>query len=72
MKGVVMDQSTGDPADPRLFRQVLGQYPTGVCVVTATEPDGQRAGFVVGSFTSVSLNPPLVAFFRARERRLRH
>ena len=58
-----MDTSTGDPTDPRWFRRVLGQYPTGVCVVTATEADGRRAGFVVGSFTSVSLNPPLVAFF---------
>jgi flavin reductase (DIM6/NTAB) family NADH-FMN oxidoreductase RutF len=48
---------------PRWFRQILGQYPTGVCVVTATEPGGARAGFVVGSFTSVSLDPPLVAFF---------
>jgi flavin reductase (DIM6/NTAB) family NADH-FMN oxidoreductase RutF len=57
-----MEKST-DPADPRWFRRVLGQYPTGVCVVTATESDGGRAGFVVGSFTSVSLNPPLVAFF---------
>jgi len=53
----------GEPTDPRWFRQVLGQYPTGVCVVTATQHDGQRAGFVVGSFTSVSLAPPLVAFF---------
>jgi flavin reductase (DIM6/NTAB) family NADH-FMN oxidoreductase RutF/DNA-binding IclR family transcriptional regulator len=53
----------GDPTDSRWFRQVLGQYPTGVCVVTATQPDGARAGFVVGSFTSVSLDPPLVAFF---------
>ncbi|MFT4085406.1 MAG: flavin reductase [Nocardioides sp.] len=51
------------PSDPRWFREVLGQYPTGVCVVTATEPDGGRAGFVVGSFTSVSLDPPLIAFF---------
>ena len=58
-----MDKPTGEPTDPRWFRQVLGQYPTGVCVVTATEPDGGRAGFVVGSFTSVSLDPPLVAFF---------
>ena len=51
------------PSDPRWFREVLGQYPTGVCVVTAAEPDGGQAGFVVGSFTSVSLDPPLVAFF---------
>jgi flavin reductase (DIM6/NTAB) family NADH-FMN oxidoreductase RutF/DNA-binding IclR family transcriptional regulator len=34
--------------------------------VTAAEPDGRRAGFVVGSFTSVSLDPPLVAFFPAK------
>lgn len=53
--------------DPKIdsgtYRQVLGHYPTGVCVVTATLPDGGRAGMVVGSFTSVSLNPPLVGFF---------
>jgi flavin reductase (DIM6/NTAB) family NADH-FMN oxidoreductase RutF/alkylhydroperoxidase/carboxymuconolactone decarboxylase family protein YurZ len=49
--------------DSRRFRQVLGQYPTGVCVVTATQADGRHAGFVVGSFTSVSLEPPLVGFF---------
>lgn len=49
--------------DKQWFRQVLGQYPTGVCVVTATPPNGPPAGMVVGSFTSVSLDPPLVAFF---------
>ena len=53
----------GDPTDPRWFRQVLGQYPTGVCVVTATEPSGEGVGMVVGSFNSVSLDPPLIAFF---------
>lgn len=58
--------TTGNPTDPRWFRQVLGQYPTGVCVVTAVEPEGTRAGFVVGSFTSVSLDPPLIAFFPDR------
>lgn len=45
------------------FRRVLGHYPTGVCVVTAVEDDGGQTGMVVGSFTSVSLEPPLVAFF---------
>jgi flavin reductase (DIM6/NTAB) family NADH-FMN oxidoreductase RutF/DNA-binding IclR family transcriptional regulator len=53
----------GEATDPRWFRQVLGQCPTGVCVVTAKQEDGRRAGFVVGPFTSVSLDPPLVAFF---------
>jgi flavin reductase (DIM6/NTAB) family NADH-FMN oxidoreductase RutF/DNA-binding IclR family transcriptional regulator len=53
----------GDPSNSNWFRQVLGQYPTGVCAITAIEPDGSPTGFVVGSFTSVSLSPPLVAFF---------
>jgi flavin reductase (DIM6/NTAB) family NADH-FMN oxidoreductase RutF/DNA-binding IclR family transcriptional regulator len=48
--------------DPIRFRQVLGQYPTGVAVVTATGPHGEPIGMTVGSFTSVSLDPPLVAF----------
>ncbi|MBH0112619.1 flavin reductase family protein [Novosphingobium sp. YJ-S2-02] len=48
--------------DPAEFRKVLGSYPTGVCVITAL--DGEKpAGMVVGSFTSVSLDPPLVGFF---------
>ena len=48
--------------DPRHFRSVLGCYPTGVCVVTASH-DGARHAMVVGSFTSISLDPPLVGFF---------
>ncbi len=48
--------------DPSLFRQVLGHYPTGVTVVTATAADGSPIGFTIGSFTSVSLDPPLVGF----------
>lgn len=49
--------------DPRHYRDVLGCYPTGVCVVTANADDGARFGMVVGSFTSISLDPPLVGFF---------
>ncbi|MFC3173935.1 flavin reductase family protein [Novosphingobium bradum] len=45
------------------FRQVLGYYPTGVCVITAMGEDGKPCGLVVGSFSSVSLDPPLVGFF---------
>jgi 3-hydroxy-9,10-secoandrosta-1,3,5(10)-triene-9,17-dione monooxygenase reductase component len=48
--------------DPSLFRQVLGHFPTGVTVVTATRADGTPVGFTIGSFTSVSLDPPLVGF----------
>ena len=48
-------------ADGARFRQVLGHFPTGVTVVTASTEDGP-VGLCVGSFTSVSLHPPLVAF----------
>lgn len=51
-----------DPANAGWFRQVMGQYPTGVCVVTAYSKAQGPQGMVVGSFTSASLAPPLVAF----------
>jgi flavin reductase (DIM6/NTAB) family NADH-FMN oxidoreductase RutF/DNA-binding IclR family transcriptional regulator len=52
--------------EPDWYRRVLGQYPTGVCVVAADEPDAGPCGMVVGSFTSVSLDPPLIAFYPAK------
>lgn len=45
------------------FRNVLGAWPTGVCVITSVDADGRRLGMVVGSFSSISLEPPLVGFF---------
>lgn len=55
--------------DPAVFRESLGYYPTGVVVITAVAADGKPAGMVVGSFTSVSLDPPLVAYLPTRESR---
>ena len=54
-----MDETAIDAA---LFRQVLGNYPTGVTVITALSANGDPLGMVVGTFTSVSLDPPLVGF----------
>lgn len=48
--------------DPATFRATLGTVPTPVVVVTAMV-DGEPAGLVLGSFTSVSLDPPLVGVF---------
>jgi flavin reductase (DIM6/NTAB) family NADH-FMN oxidoreductase RutF len=42
------------------FKQAAGAFPTGVAVVTAVGGDGTRVGLTVSSFTSVSLDPPLV------------
>ena len=47
--------------DSARFRQVLGHFPTGVTIVTAIGPD-EPVGLTIGSFTSVSLDPPLVGF----------
>lgn len=51
--------------DSERFRKVLGHYPTGISVVTAMNQNGP-VGMVVGTFTSVSLEPPLVAFMPAK------
>jgi flavin reductase (DIM6/NTAB) family NADH-FMN oxidoreductase RutF len=45
--------------DTKAFRQALGCFPTGVAVVTACG-DAADIGITVNSFTSVSLDPPLV------------
>lgn len=47
--------------DPMKYRQVLGHFPTGVTVITGTGA-GRPIGFTIGSFASVSLDPPLVGF----------
>lgn len=61
-----MNLSLDNRTDPAVFRRVLGHYPTGVCLITAIGDDGVPVGLVVGSFTSASLDPPLVAFFPDR------
>lgn len=46
--------------DTRAFRRALGNFATGVTVVTAAAEDGRRVGVTANSFNSVSLDPPLV------------
>jgi flavin reductase (DIM6/NTAB) family NADH-FMN oxidoreductase RutF len=47
--------------DSAQFRELCGRFATGVVVITATGPDGAPAGMTANSFTSVSLDPPLVS-----------
>lgn len=55
--------STADGAfDTRAFRNALGQFPTGVCVVTARAAGGEDLGMTISSFNSLSLDPPLILF----------
>lgn len=58
MSDITDDSSTFDAAK---FRQVLGHFPTGVTVITSID-DGRPVGFAVGSFASLSLDPPQVLF----------
>ena len=59
---------TSDPRDSTAFRRVLGHFATGLTIVTA-EYEGKLYGFTCQSFSSVSLDPPLVAFFVRTESR---
>ncbi len=56
------------PIDPRTFRNVLGQFCTGITVIT-TVHDGVPVGFACQSFAALSLDPPLVLFCPTRASR---
>lgn len=45
---------------PNELRRAFGRFPTGVTVVTTRTADGGNVGFTANSFTSVSMDPPLV------------
>jgi flavin reductase (DIM6/NTAB) family NADH-FMN oxidoreductase RutF len=44
----------------KVFKEIMGSYPTGVTIITTTDSNGNPVGLTVNSFTSVSLNPLLV------------
>lgn len=46
--------------DCRAFRDALGNFATGIAVVSALAPDGSYIGLTINSFNSVSLDPPLI------------
>ena len=54
--------------DSARFRQVLGHLPTGVVIVTGLDAEAQPVGVTIGSFVSVSLEPPYVGFFIGKSR----
>lgn len=57
-----MDPEAGEltPDDQLAFRQCLGRFATGVTVITCAAADGLPRGITANSFSSVSLEPPLV------------
>ena len=52
--------------DAREFRNAMGCFATGVTVVTAKAQDGEKVGCTANSFSSVSLDPPLVLWAIAK------
>lgn len=58
-----MSATPSSAIDPAHFRSVLGHFLTGVTIITAMDPDtAAPVGLAASSFTSVSLDPPLVLF----------
>lgn len=55
------------PPDPRALRDAFGCFMTGVSVVTTLDARGTPLGFTANSFTSVSLDPPLLLVSIARK-----
>lgn len=53
-------------SDPHAFRNALGQFATGVTIVTTTDGNGDPVGVTASSFNSVSLDPPLVLWSLAK------
>lgn len=55
------------PLDSKQLRNALGQFPTGVAVVTTPTSLGKHVGMTISSFNSLSLNPALVCWAIANE-----
>lgn len=60
-------QAVAERFDRRDYRRALGQFATGVTVVTTRASDGRNVGVTVNSFSSVSLDPPLILWSLARQ-----
>ena len=64
---MALTAATGLPVPPARgksdwWRAVLGEYPTGVTLITSLDAQGAPVGMVVGTFTAVSQDPPLIGF----------
>lgn len=60
-------ETVSDEIDPRAFRSAAGEFMTGVTIVTTRDADGEPAGLTANSFSSVSLDPPMVLFSVGRD-----
>jgi flavin reductase (DIM6/NTAB) family NADH-FMN oxidoreductase RutF len=58
--------------DQRAFRDSLGLFATGVCLVSLVDSDGEAHALTVNSFASVSLDPPLVLWSLQKDSDIYH
>ncbi len=65
-EGINAVDPTSDDEARREFRRSLGQFATGVTVMTTLNPEGVRVGMTVNSFNSLSLDPPLILWSIAK------
>lgn len=63
--GAVAQPGSDSEFDSRALRNALGAFTTGVTVVTTVDADGKRHGVTANSFSSVSLDPPLILWSQA-------
>lgn len=66
VNGSTPSRQRGGEFDTLCFRKALGAFPTGVAIVTARSAHGDRIGLTCNSFSSVSLDPPLVLWSLAK------
>lgn len=55
--------------EPKAFRRALGNFATGVTIITACAPDGTMVGVTASSFNSLSMDPPLILWSSMKEAR---
>ncbi|WP_305969123.1 MULTISPECIES: p-hydroxyphenylacetate 3-hydroxylase reductase component [unclassified Mameliella] len=55
--------------DPKAFRRALGNFATGVTIITARAPDGTTVGVTASSFNSLSMDPPLILWSSMKDAR---
>ena len=55
--------------DAKAFRRALGNFATGVTIITARAPDGTIVGVTASSFNSLSMDPPLILWSSMKEAR---
>lgn len=61
--------ATETEIDPKAFRRALGNFATGVTIITAQAPEGTNVGVTASSFNSLSMDPPLILWSSMKDAR---